>query len=198
MSRRDDVLSRPQHPKNIGSFRMAGIAAVFIVFVSSSSALADGLFTGFGGASLGSSQSEQVSTWGLSLAGMAGGIFGFELDFSRTAKAETDTVFVTNGRLTTLTGNVIGGIPLGGAVRPYVVGGVGWVRTDVASAIVSAQNDGLAVDFGGGLMGFFGDRVGARVDLRYFRAVSSGEDFFDFSFEDLDFIRVTAGVILKF
>ena len=61
-----------------------------------------------------------------------------------------------------------------------------------------ASDDGLGVDFGGGLMGFFGDHLGARVDLRYFRAVSTGDDFVDFEFEKLSFVRFTGGIILRF
>ena len=159
---------------------------------------ADGIFTAFGGASFGGDQSERVTTWGLSVAGMAGGVFGFELDFGQTAKAETDAVFVIDGRTTTLTGNLIVGVPLG-PVRPYAVGGLGWVRTDVGAADGSTgRDDGLAVDFGGGLMGFLGDRVGVRIDLRYFRAISAGDDFLDFEFKNLNFVRFTGGLILHF
>ena len=178
--------------------RWLAAVVVFVVLVAPAPAQADGIFTAFGGASSGSDQSERVTTWGLSLAAMAGGVFGFELDFGRTAKAETDTVFVLDGRTTTLTGNIIVGAPLG-AVRPYAVGGLGLVRTDVGTADgMTGRNDGLGVDIGGGLMGLFGDHVGVRIDLRYFRAVSAGEDFLDFEFENLDFVRFTGGVILRF
>ncbi len=40
--------------------------------------------------------------------------------------------------------------------------------------------------------------VRLRVDLRYFRAVSAGSSVFDFDFENLDFIRFTAGLALRF
>lgn len=159
---------------------------------------ADGLFTGSAGASFANDRSERVGTWGLSLAGMAGGVFGFELDFARTGQAETDSVFVTDSRHTMVTGNVIVGVPLG-PVRPYVVGGLGWLRTDLdVSTGGGATDDGLAMDFGGGLMGFFGDHIGARADLRYVRAVSAGEDFLDFQFEKLSFVRFTGGIVLRF
>ena len=148
---------------DLGSRWSTPALVLVVVLLPPAAAQADGIFTAFGGASFGSDQSERVTTLGLSLAGMAGGVFGFELDFWRMAK--TDVVFVTDGRTTTLTGNVIVGIPLG-AVRPYAVGGLGWVRSDVdATDGSSARDDGLAVDFGGGLMGFFGDHVGVRVDL---------------------------------
>ena len=177
--------------------RTAALVWVMLL-LAPGAARADAFFTGFGGVTVGNDTTEQVGTFGLSLAAMTGGLFGFELDFGRTGTAETDTVFVIGSQTTTVTGNILIGIPLG-AVRPYVVGGAGWIRTE-AEAIggESERRDGLAVDFGGGLMGFFGDHVGARVDLRYIRAVTSGDDFFDFDFEALDVVRFTGGLILRF
>lgn len=173
------------------------VVCLFLILFSRGAA-ADGLFTGSAGVSFANDQSEQVGTWGLSLAGMAGGVFGFELDFGRTAEAKTESVFVGDSRTTTVMGNVIVGAPLG-AVRPYLVGGVGWVRTELGVSTGSdLTDDGLGVNFGGGLMGFFGDHIGARADLRYFRAVSAGDNFLDFDFKALRFVRFTGGVVLRF
>ena len=175
------------------------IVALVLVLLAPSPAQADGIVTPFAGVTIGDDQSERVTTWGLSLAGMAGGVFGFELDFGRTETATSDSVFVTDSRVTTLTGNLIIGVPVG-AVQPYVVGGVGWVRTDVEATdtTMRAQDDGLGVDVGGGLMGFFGEHVGVRVDIRYFRTVSAGNSFFDFEFKKFDFVRLTGGLALRF
>ena len=182
----------------VGVFGLRGLTVIALVLVGQSTAVADGIITPFAGVSFGGDQTEQVTTWGLSLAAMAGGVFGFELDFGRTGHATTDSVFTADSRVTTLTGNVIVGVPLG-AIRPYVVGGLGWVRTELDGATpMAVQDDGLGVDVGGGLMGFFGDHVGVRVDLRYFRAVSAGSSFLDFDFERLDFIRFTGGLALRF
>ena len=109
----------------LGSRWSTRALVLVVVLLALATAQTGGIFTAFGGASFGGDQSERVTTWGLSPAGMAGGVLGFELDFWRTAKAKTDAVFVTDGRTTTLTGNVIVGIPLG-AVRPYAVGELGW------------------------------------------------------------------------
>lgn len=178
--------------------RGCGVLACLLLVLASTDAAADGLFTGSAGVSFANDQSERVGTWGLSLAGMAGGVFGFEIDFGRTGEAKTESVFVTDSRTTTVTGNIIIGIPLG-AVRPYVVGGLGWMRTDLGVSTGGGQkDDGLGVDFGGGLMGFFGDHVGARADLRYFRAVSAGDNFLDFDFKSLRFVRFTGGLVLRF
>ena len=54
------------------------------------------------------------------------------------------------------------------------------------------------VDVGGGIMGFLGDHVGARIDLRYFRAVSAGESILDFDFKAFSFWRFSGGLALRF
>ncbi len=176
-----------------------GLGLFLVALTAPSVAHADGIFTPFVGMSAGSDQTEKVSTYGASLAGMAGGIFGFELDYGRTAEAETSSVFVKDSRVTTLNGNVIIGVPIG-PVRPYGVGGLGWLRNEITGGPADERfkNDGLGVDIGGGIMGFFGDHVGARVDLRYFRAVSAGESILDFDFKAFSFWRFTGGLALRF
>lgn len=183
------------------------ILSLAILMLMPSTASADGVFTpfigvSFGGDHFGQDQTERVTTYGISLAGMAGGIFGFELDFAQTAEAKTDTVFSLNSRSTTVMGNIIVGIPLG-AVRPYASGGLGWLRNKVngegaGGQIEAFTSDGVGINFGGGIMGFFTDHVGARVDIRYIRALTAGESLFDFNFENFSFVRFTGGVALRF
>ena len=168
-----------------------------IVLAAPATARADGIFTPFAGVSFGGDQTERVATYGASLAGMAGGVFGFELDAAQTANAKTDTVFEANSTITTVNGNMIVGVPLG-AVRPYVVGGLGWLRASVTGAGQSVTSDGLGIAVGGGLMGFFSDHVGARIDLRYIRAVTAGDSLFDYDFQDFNYVRFTGGLALRF
>ena len=178
---------------------VTGLALWLITLALPQAALADGIFTPFIGMSAGSDQSEKVSTYGVSLAGMAGGIFGFELDYGRTADAKTDSVFVQGSRVTTLNGNVIVGVPIG-AVRPYGVGGFGWLRNELVGGPggASFKDEGLGLDIGGGIMGFFSDHVGARIDLRYFRAISAGDSVLDFEFKNFNFWRFSGGLALRF
>ncbi len=173
-----------------------GIIAV-LVACGSVPLTADSVFTPFIGTSYGEKDTEKVTTLGASLAAMAGGVFGFEIDFARTAKAPSNTVFVENSRSTTAMGNVIIGIPIKG-VRPYVVGGVGWMKTEVSTVSLSKKTDGLGVAVGGGVMGFLSDHVGARFDLRYTRAVSIGESIRDVVFEAPAFWRASWGLALRF
>lgn len=173
------------------------LALTAIVLAAPATARADGIFTPFAGVSFGGDQTERVATYGASLAGMAGGVFGFELDAAQTANAKTDTVFEANSKITTVNGNMIIGVPLG-AVRPYVVGGLGWLRSSVTGDGQSITSDGLGIAVGGGLMGFFSDHVGARIDLRYIRAVTAGDSVLDFDFKDFNYVRFTGGLALRF
>ena len=69
-------------------------------------------------------------------------------------------------------GNLVVGCRTRRGVRPYVVGGVGLIRTnvdDIGSVFdVNTKND-FGLDVGGGVMGFFSKNVGLRGDIRYFR-----------------------------
>jgi hypothetical protein len=48
------------------------------------------------------------------------------------------------------------------------------------------------------LIGFVGEHIGARVDLRYVRTVTVSDTLFKFNFAQLNFWRASAGVALKF
>jgi opacity protein-like surface antigen len=156
---------------------------------------------------------EQKLDYGVSLAGMGGGIFGFELDFGYSPNFfETDTGtnndfrFTNDSNVTTLTGNAIIGIPIGGqhggSVRPYVVGGVGLIRSNVQDAgqlfDVNTKND-FGFDVGAGIMGFFTTNIGLRGDVRYFRSFSGSEDnIAGIGLSDFNFWRGSLGVSFKF
>lgn len=143
--------------------------------------------TGNGGASL-PNQFEKKIDYGLSLTGMGAGVVGFELDFGyspnffETGTASNNTFQFTNdSNVVTLTGNAIVGIPVGGhgpSIRPYVVGGVGLIRSNVQdfgqTFDVTTKND-FGFDVGGGVMGFFTQNVGLRGDFRYFRSFQGAE-----------------------
>src|SRR6187402_1459932 len=113
---------------------------------------------------------EQKINYGFSLAGMGGGVFGVELDlgyspnFFKTETGNGDFGPTSDSSMTTLTGIPIGGTT-GGSVRPYLVGGVGLIRSDVGDVgdffDVRTKND-FGFDVGGGVMGFFNSNVGIR------------------------------------
>jgi opacity protein-like surface antigen len=155
---------------------------------------------------------EQKIDYGFSLTGMGGGIVGFELDFGYSPNFfETSTTgnefdLANDSNVTTLTANAIIGIPIGGttggSVRPYVVGGVGLIRSNLGDAgdlfDVQSKND-FGFDVGGGVMAFFNSNVGIRGDVRYFRTFSGSSDTVTgLALSDFNFWRGSVGLSLKF
>ena len=180
----------------------AGAAAAAVVgalLVCPVPAHADTVFTPFVGKSYGESDTTRPTTLGVSIASMAGGLFGFETDFARVADVPVDgSVFAGNTRVTSVLGSVILSLP-SGRVRPYFVAGGGWLRLDAAET----ATDGIAIGAGGGLMGFISENVGVRLDARYVLG-STLDDDFDFreltklEFDDLRFWRTSVGLALRF
>ena len=167
---------------------------------------AENIVIPFLGRSFGESDLVKVTTLGASLASMSGGI-GFEVDFARTSLAMGSTAFVDNSRVTMIAGNALVGLPFG-RFRPYAVGGVGWLRTQLQNRDETVQSSGLGIAGGAGFIGFFGDRVGVRIDLRYVRSVTDSElegtlrlptglGLTDFLLEELSFWRASAGIAFR-
>ena len=135
---------------------------------------------------------------------------GFEVDFGYSPNFfETSTPpsgffkFTPDSNVTTLTGNLVIGAH-GGRIRPYVVGGVGLIRTkvqDISQVIsVNSKND-LGMDVGGGVMGFFSNNVGLRGDVRYFRGfrgTSDSSNVTGIALSDFKFWRGSLGLSLRF
>jgi opacity protein-like surface antigen len=155
---------------------------------------------------------EHKLDYGASLAGMGAGVFGVELDFGyspnffETTASNNTVAFSKDSNVTTLTGNAIIGIPIGGthgaSFRPYVVGGVGLIRTKVQDAVqffdVNTKND-FGFDIGGGFMGFFNSNFGLRGDVRYFRSFNGNSDnLVGLGLSNFNFWRGSVGVSLKF
>ncbi len=153
---------------------------------------ADTIFTPYVGRSTGPDDEVEAETLGISVAAMAGGIIGFETDYARIADAPESGVFAGQGRVTTVFGNLLLGLPLGPG-RPYVAGGLGWLRAESADR----QTDGVAFNAGGGVMGFMG-AVGARFDIRYVRGLSTGSGLRDFKLTELQYWKTSVGLAIRF
>ena len=167
---------------------------------------------GSGGDSV-SNKFEHKIDYGASLTGMGAGVFGFELDFGYSPNFfQTNTGgdgfdLASNSNVTTLTANAILGVPVGGqhgaSVRPYVVGGVGLIRSnvgDVGDLFDAQSKNDFGFDVGGGVMGFFNSNVGLRGDVRYFRSFQGGDSgsLTGFALGNLNFWRGSVGVSFKF
>ena len=156
-----------------------------------------------------SNKFEKKIDYGASLMATGAGPFGFEVDFGyspnffENSVSTTGFQFTNKSNVTTLMGNLVVGSNKGG-VRPYVVGGVGLIRTnvdDIGSVFdVNTKND-FGLDVGGGVMGFFSKTVGLRGDIRYFRGFRGTSDNSNLSgvtLSDFKFWRGSLGVSLKF
>jgi len=164
-------------------------------------ARAEGLFTPFIGAAFAGDSDPGAVTYGAAIGATAGGLFGFELDFGTTGDIFEDEGF-GDSSTTTVMGNLMIGVPAG-VLRPYVSGGGGLIRTSFGGPDTLTPDDvnDFGINAGAGMMGFLGEHVGIRADLRYFRVVNGDDDDelfdLDFNLGDLDFLRGSVGLVLR-
>jgi len=205
-----------------------GLLALMLSAVAPATASADWLFTPFIGMNFGGGATfsdefgdfddefEKRVDFGATLAWMGAGVIGFELDFGYSpnffepaTEGDADFDFGDNN-VTTLMGNLIIGIPIGGqtggGIRPYVSGGVGLIRSSIDNVQdlfnIDSRND-WGFNAGGGVTGFFTDNIGIRGDVRYFRSFrdakfDENDDGFDIAIGALHFWRGSAGVTFRF
>jgi opacity protein-like surface antigen len=199
----------------------ARAALVLALLSVSTPARADWLLTPFVGVTFGGNADfgdvgtfddnfERKVTFGGTATWMGAGIIGVEVDlgvtpnFFENTSGDDDFDF-GDSNVTTVMGNFVIGAPIGGTsgpgVRPYVSGGIGLLRSSISPGGIFddlSKND-LGVNVGAGAHFFFGDNVGVRGDIRYFRSLQDDEDeLLDLGFADFDFWRATAGVTFRF
>ena len=145
------------------------------------------------------------ASFGVTAGGMGGGIIGGEVDFGYSPRFFGTKNDFGDNTVIDLMGNIIVGIPIGGTtgggVRPFVTGGVGLIRTQIdggglfnVSSTVSDNEFGF--NFGGGVMGFFGQHFGLRGDVRYMR-VFTGDPINGLDLGRLNFTRLSLGVVFR-
>ena len=132
--------------------------------------------------------------------GKMGNVFGFEEELGYAKDFFGDAAGIDSSVLTLMSDVMLA--PKIGPVRPYVLGGVGLIKTHVSltpSAVLAFNNNNVGWDLGGGLMGFFGSHVGVRGEVRYFHTFQDLNILgIRLSKTKLDFGRATAGLVLKF
>jgi opacity protein-like surface antigen len=132
--------------------------------------------------------------------GALGTVAGFEAEFGYAPSFFGEIPGASSSVLTFMTNVMVG--PKIGAVRPYVLGGVGLVKTHVeltTTGLLETDNNSFGWDFGGGLMIMFGEHIGVRGDIRRF--ATFGERSFlgvGISNETLSFQRASAALVLGF
>jgi opacity protein-like surface antigen len=191
------------------------LALVLVASVRPELAYADWLVTPFIGLKFGGATGILdldfgVDTTKLSLGGsvalIGDGLLGIEADFGYTPgffNRDSPPDLVVSSNVTTLTGNVLVLVPralVGESLRPYVIGGAGWMHAginDVEGALpVSANLVGLTV--GGGAIGPLSPRTSLRFELRYFRNLSDFPHEIVVGGTRLSFWRATVGVAVRF
>jgi opacity protein-like surface antigen len=183
---------------------LASAAAVVLAPIQ---ARADGFVTPWVGSAFGSNIQNGQPSIGVSAGGMGAGIIGGEVDFGWSPSFFGNKSDFGNNTVMNLMGNLIIGVPIGGTtgagIRPYVVGGVGLIRSQIDGgtiARVSSSTNMFGWDAGGGVMGYFSDHVGLRGDLRYLRAMSdltTNVASIDINGDKLHFWRATIGVTFR-
>jgi hypothetical protein len=159
----------------------------------------DALFPGAGSTS-------QPLSLGVTGGWTGRGWLGFEADLGRAPKFfDDDRGFVTETSVLTLMGNARLTLPTGGmgeSLEPFVSGGAGLVRPNLAEAggLAAVKTNKFGWNAGGGVTGYVNKHVGFTGDIRYFRTMA-GEDAapnaFGIDFNGFDFWRGTAGVSFK-
>lgn len=181
---------------------IAAAMAAVAVAATPRRAQAQTFLTPFAGATFGEDAPNQQFTGGASLTFM-GTVAGFEVDFGYTPDfydKNDNAVIIGSNNVTTLTGNLVIGVGAG-PIRPYVVGGVGLVRSHVNGTDlfddVSANDFG--VDAGAGLTVMLSNHVGLRGDVRYFHSLQDPPGgAVDLQLGKFDFWRGTGGIAFKF
>lgn len=183
---------------------VASAAVLFVLAAVPREARADvfvapSLTWAFGGEHLETSR----QGWGVTF-GATGAFVGFEFDWSRTDDffaSEVQPTSAQENRVQTMMFNLLITAPTGRA-KPYVAAGAGVIQSRITGelGLLGFDDNGIGFNFGGGILGYFGNHVGVRADLRYFRTVTDlfKDNPLDINFGGLNFWRTSVGVALKF
>ena len=131
--------------------------------------------------------------------GKLGAIAGAEVEFAYARDFFGDAPGVDSSVLTLMTNILVG--PRIGVIRPFVLGGVGLIKSEVeltAGSLLDSSNN-FGWNIGGGVMLMFGDHVGVRGDIRKFKSFQDvGFLGFTLSEVKLTYNRASAGLVLAF
>ena len=162
---------------------------------------ADLVITGTVGGTFSGDVEEGHTSYGAAIGFLGDGIFGFEVEGTYTPHFfGPDNTFGTSN-VTTLMGNIVLGVPIGGNSRLYATGGVGLMKFRVpdADAFFDIDRNDWGMNAGAGVMIGFGDHFGIRGDVRYFRDIHESEaGDFEVDFGGFNYWRGAGGITFKF
>jgi opacity protein-like surface antigen len=180
------------------------VGLVTLLSLSGPAVRSDTILTPFAGGAFGGATDRTRATYGASLSFLADGLLGFEVEFAFTpdffGKGDPDPV-LTKNNVVTMMGSLLLVAP-GGSMRLYAAGGAGLLRTRLADAdrLFDVDSNDFGINVGGGLIAYFGDHVGLRADIRYFRDLSDDQPGggVDFELGSVDYWRAAVGIALRF
>jgi hypothetical protein len=183
------------------------LAMSAVMALGATAARAEVMITPFAGVAFGGVTERSRATYGVALGFLGHGVVGFEAEFATTpdffGNSTQGRVFTKNN-VVTLMGSVLLAVPAG-PVRVYGVAGAGLMksRLEASAFLFDVNGTDFGINFGGGLIGYFGSHVGLRADLRYFRDLSdlnpSGEVVdFELKLGKVDYWRAVGGLTFKF
>jgi opacity protein-like surface antigen len=182
--------------------RLLPLLAAFAVFAAVRPASADTVLTGTVGSTFSGDVEEGHTSYGAAIGFFGEGIFGFEVEGTYTPHFFGPDNSDGTSNVTTLMGNIVIGVPLGGnRARIYATGGVGLMKFRVpdADAFFDIDRNDFGMNAGAGVMIGLGDHFGIRGDVRYFRDIhesSSGD--FEVDFGGFNYWRGAGGLTFKF
>ncbi|MGE0363541.1 MAG: outer membrane beta-barrel protein [Vicinamibacterales bacterium] len=179
---------------------------VALSLTAAAPARADWLLTPFLGVTFGGDTPNEQVNFGGSIALLGAGVFGVEFDAAITPNffdAANQTAQLEDSNVSTVMGNLMIAAPAATpGIRPYGSAGVGLIRSRATSVgnVFDIDENSLGVNVGGGIIGQLNERVGIRVDGRYFRGLqdSDGGDDIDLDLGGFNFWRATLGVAFRF
>jgi opacity protein-like surface antigen len=185
------------HPR-----RLLSVASILVL--SAAPARADGFISPFAGFNFGGDSANCVSVttcdekrlnWGASIG--TGGVLGFEEEFGFAPEFFGSTPGGENGVLT-LMSNLRIAVPAG-PIEPYVLGGIGLIRSHAKldASSLSIDKNAVGYDIGGGLTIFLSHAFGIRGDIRHFHTLQD-VTLGIFGNDQIDFWRASAGLTLRF
>ncbi len=134
--------------------------------------------------------------------GVLGAILGFEEEIADARNFFGEVPGQSSSVVTIMSNLMI--VPRLGPIHPYVVGGLGLMKTHVdfsTSTLLETTDNSLAWDLGGGAIVLFSPHFGVRGDIRHFHSMKrSTVPLLDTTFTDarLNFGRASASVVLAF
>lgn len=158
-----------------------------------------------GGTLQGAANNGNKMNFGAAFGWMGAGIAGVEEDISYAPNFFGDGGTVDKTRVLTVMTNLILGVPVGGqhgpGIRPFVSGGVGLIGRNITfvNGINNFSANDFGFDLGAGLMGYFSNNIGLRVDYRYFRNFQSTDsNTIGLESGHFTFSRASLGVLFRF